>query len=104
MKLNQAQAELTEEKALRHALEQNQFSWQSKHKQLQDEFTEYKTTKESEVVDMKEHIRDLMFYFEAQTKIENSTERDNIAGGTIIIPESSTPNKPSRSRKQNRKR
>ncbi|KAH0551340.1 BRCA1-associated protein [Cotesia glomerata] len=103
-KLNQAQAELTEEKALRHALEQNQFSWQSKHKQLQDEFTEYKTTKESEVVDMKEHIRDLMFYFEAQTKIENSTERDNIAGGTIIIPESSTPNKPSRSRKQNRKR
>ncbi|XP_057339840.1 BRCA1-associated protein [Microplitis mediator] len=102
-KLSQAQAELTEEKALRHALEQNQFSWQSKHKQLQDELTEYKGTKESEIKDMKEQIRDLMFFFEAQKKIESSTDRDNIAGGTIIIPEASTTNKPSRSRKQNRK-
>ncbi|XP_008548344.1 BRCA1-associated protein [Microplitis demolitor] len=103
-KLSQAQAELTEEKALRHALEQNQFSWQSKHKQLQDELTEYKGAKESEIKDMKEQIRDLMFFFEAQKKIESSTDRDNIAGGTIIIPEASTTtNKPSRSRKQNRK-
>ncbi|XP_034952400.1 BRCA1-associated protein [Chelonus insularis] len=100
-KLSQAQNELTEEKELRRALEQNQLSWQSKYKQLQDEFTQYKNNKEGEVKDMKEQIRDLMFFLEAQKQIENSAEKDEIAAGTIIVPETSKP-KTGRSRK-NRK-
>ncbi|XP_011315418.1 BRCA1-associated protein isoform X2 [Fopius arisanus] len=98
IKLNQAQSELSEEKELREALQLNQTSWQTKHKQLQDELKECKSTKESEIQDLKEQIRDLMFFLEAQKQIENSTDKDDIAGGTIIVPETSTTPK-SRSRR-----
>lgn len=103
LKFNQIQSELKEEKDLREALQQNQISWQSKHKQLQDEYTEYKNIKENEFKDMQEQIRDLMFFLDAQKQIENSSEKNDISGGTIIVPETSNAVKPTRSRKQHRK-
>ncbi|XP_015121101.1 BRCA1-associated protein [Diachasma alloeum] len=101
-KLNQCQSELSEEKELRQALQLNQTSWQTKHKQLQEELKECKNAKDREIQDLKEQIRDLMFFLEAQKQIENSTDKDDIAGGTIIVPESSTTTPKSRSRR-NRK-
>lgn len=41
---------------------------------------------------MKDQLRDVMFYLEAQKKISESTERDEIAEGTIVIAESSSSN------------
>ncbi|KAK0183329.1 hypothetical protein PV327_001380 [Microctonus hyperodae] len=103
LKFNQIQSELKEEKDLREALQQNQISWQSKQKQLQNEYTEYKNIKENEFKDMQEQIRDLMFFLDAQKQIENSSDKNDIAGGTIIVPETSNVVKPTRSRKQHRK-
>ena len=88
-KLVQAQSDLTDEKELRKALQLNQTSWQTKNKQLQDELSEYKGTKETEVTDLREQVRDLMFFLEAQKQIENSSDKADIAGGQIIVPESS---------------
>lgn len=103
-KLGQVQAELTEEKELRKALELNQASWQDKYKTLQTEMTECQTTKQSEVADLKEQVQDLMFYLDAQQKVENSDLREEIATGRILIPETSGTVKkntrPSKSRKK----
>lgn len=85
----QVQAELTEEKELRKALELNQASWQDKYKILQNEMTEYQKTKQTEVTNLKEQVQDLMFYLDAQNKVENSELREEIASGRIVIPETS---------------
>lgn len=86
-KLSQIQTELIEEKALRKALNSNQTSWEIRYQKLQDERNKYKNTKESEHVDLKEQVRDLMFFIEAQQKIQQSTEKEDIASGHIVIPE-----------------
>ncbi|XP_020282126.1 BRCA1-associated protein [Pseudomyrmex gracilis] len=97
-KLAQIQAELTEEKDLRKALQSNQVLWQAKYKKLQDELSELKTAKETEIADLKEQIRDLMFFLDAQKQIENSTDREEIAAGQIVIPPSPKGGKSSGSR------
>lgn len=104
-KLEKTQTELVEEKALRKSLEMNQTSWQTKHKQLSDELIEVKTKKEAEVVDLKEQLRDIMFFFEAQKQIESSDHRDEIAEGRIIVgPEANTSKNSSRASKRHSKR
>lgn len=104
-KLGQVQVELTEEKELRKALELNQASWQDKYKTLQNEMTEYQKTKQTEVTNLKEQVQDLMFYLDAQNKVESSELREEIATGRIVIPETSNTAKknntrPSKSRKK----
>ncbi|XP_078047757.1 BRCA1-associated protein isoform X2 [Augochlora pura] len=104
-KLGQVQLELTEEKELRKALELNQVSWKDKYQTLQNEMTEYKNTKTGEVTDLKEQVQDLMFYIDAQRKVENSELREEIATGRIMIPETSgTVKKNTRSSKSRKKR
>lgn len=103
-KLVQVQAELTEEKELRKALELNQASWQDKYKTLQNEMTEYQKEKQTEVTNLKEQVQDLMFYLDAQKKVENSELREEIESGRIVIPETSNSVqknvRPSKSRKK----
>lgn len=102
-KLNQAQGELSEEKALRQGLELNQTTWQTKLKSLESELLENKTTKENEIKDLREQLRDLMFFLEAQNQIEKSVAKDDIVGGTIIVPEKPNTSEPStRSRRHRR--
>ncbi|KAG5310813.1 BRAP protein, partial [Pseudoatta argentina] len=98
-KLAQIQAELTEEKDLRKALELNQTSWQTKYKALQDELS----AKEAEITDLKEQNRDLMFFLEAQKQIDESVDRDEIATGRIVIPPSPKNEKSSGSRGRKKK-
>lgn len=97
-KLTQIQAELTEEKELRKALQLNQTTWQTKYKTLQDELSELKTSKETEIVDLKEQIRDLMFFLDAQNQIEKSADREEIAAGRIVVAPSPSAEKSSGSR------
>lgn len=103
-KLGQVQTELIEEKELRKALELNQASWQDKYKTLQNEMTEYQKTKQAEVTNLKEQVQDLMFYLDAQNKVESSELREEIASGRIVIPETSNSAKksarPCKSRKK----
>ncbi|XP_014229674.1 BRCA1-associated protein [Trichogramma pretiosum] len=98
-KLSKLQTQLTEEKELRLALQRNQTSWQEKHKKLQDEMNDYKEKKESETTDLREQIRDLMFFIEAQKQIENSAEKEEIASGRIVVGPGSTKTKSKREKK-----
>lgn len=77
---------MTEEKDLRKALQSNQVLWQAKYTKLQEELSELKSAKETEIADLKEQIRDLMFFLDAQKQIEESTDREEIAAGQIVIP------------------
>lgn len=102
-KLTQIQAELAEEKDLRKALQLNQTSWQVKYKKLENELSELKAAKETEIIDLKEQIRDLMFFLDAQKQIEKSVDRDEIATGRIVMPPSPNSGKPSGSRERGHK-
>jgi BRCA1-associated protein len=97
-KLTQVQTELTEEKDLRKALQLNQTSWQTKYNKLKDELSELKISKEEEIADLKEQIRDLMFFLDAQKQIKESADRDEIAAGRIVIPPNTKNEKSSGSR------
>lgn len=90
VKLGQTQKELSEERALRKSLELNQTSWQSKLKILEKDLLESKTTKEREINNLREQVRDLMFFLEAQNQIEKSAIKEDLVGGTVIVPETST--------------
>lgn len=62
----------------------NHSSWQAKYSSLEKKYNE----KEQEVVDLKEQVRDLMFYMEAQNTINNSTLKDEIVEGSVVLEES----------------
>ncbi|XP_012250840.2 BRCA1-associated protein isoform X2 [Athalia rosae] len=102
-KLNQTVSELSEERQLSAALQTNLASWQAKHKQLQQEFGEYKGATESEMTDLREQLRDVMFFLEAQKEIENSANREEIAAGRIIIGQTSTASTPTTTTRAQRK-
>lgn len=74
--------ELSEEKQFGKTLQSNQSSWQIKFSTLEKKCTE----KEQEVSELKEQVRDLMFYLEAQNKIANSELKDEMAGASVEIP------------------
>ncbi|XKL64318.1 hypothetical protein PGB90_004404 [Kerria lacca] len=102
LKLTQTQSELSDEKQLCVALQMNQVTWQNKFNALENEFKEYKKNKELELTELKEQLRDVMFYFEAQKKIAESSDREEIAEGTIVIAES--PASTSKSKRRSKKR
>ncbi|XP_065207884.1 BRCA1-associated protein [Planococcus citri] len=101
-KLAQTQSQLNEEKELCKALQRNQATWQEKFSGLENEFKQYKSTKELQLNELKDQLRDVMFYLEAQKKIGESAEREEIAEGTIVIAESSSSN--SKPKRRTRKR
>jgi BRCA1-associated protein len=92
--------DLAEEKQFSKTLQLNQTSWQTKYSALEKKYKE----KEEEIVDLKEQVRDLMFYMEAQNTIEKSDLKDEIAEGSLVVEESpstSGSGKKKRNRKKN---
>ncbi|XP_075220772.1 BRCA1-associated protein isoform X2 [Lycorma delicatula] len=75
-KINQLQVELNEEREINRALQQNQLVFQEKLK-----------AQEAELQDLREQLRDLMFTLEAGRQIAASEDRDDIAGGRIVVGE-----------------
>lgn len=75
--------DLSEEKQFSKTLQLNHSSWQTKYSELEKLYQE----KEKEVVDLKEQVRDLMFYMEAQNTISKSDLKDEIAEGSVTIAE-----------------
>lgn len=66
---------------------------------------ELEAAKNAELVEVREQLRDVMFYMEAQSKISESFMKDDIQGGNVIVPEPSTSSglgSKSRRRKNNR--
>lgn len=67
------------------ALRSNQREWQSKCTAVEKKFNDYRTEKEEQISSLKDEIRDLMFYMEAQSAVANSQLKDEIADTSISI-------------------
>lgn len=89
--------EYLEEKLLTKVLLENQ----DKLKNLVDE-------KDKEINDLREQVRDLMFYLDAKSKVENCENKEEIQNGTIMLPSeegsSSSPSVSKRKKKPKNKK
>lgn len=93
-KLQQLQAKLTvvskelgDERQVGKALQSNQTEWQVRYQVAERKLKLIQEEKEREIKELKEQIRDLMFYMEAQNTIERSELKEEIASGSVILPE-----------------
>ncbi|XP_054747900.1 BRCA1-associated protein [Anastrepha obliqua] len=86
-KLKELQKQLAEESEFSKTLQINHSSWQTKYATLENQYKEYKEAREAELNDVKEQLRDIMFYMQAQSKIAESDMKDDIVGGTVVVPE-----------------
>lgn len=73
------------------ALRSNQSDWETKCAQLEQKFQKYQTDKEAEIANLKDEIRDLMFYMEAQSAVANSNLKDELKDATIKIVDAPAP-------------
>ena len=86
-KVSKLSTELTEEKQLNKSLRENQEGWQLKLKKTEIELNVTKEIKDKEILDLKEQVRDLMFFLEAKDKVQESNFKDEIEEGNIVVPE-----------------
>merc|ERR1712025_689847 len=97
-KLGKLTSDLNEEKQLNKSLRQNQEEWQCKLKRAEIEVNVIKEVKDKEIEDLKEQVRDLMFYLEAQAKVKDSPLKNDIEGGSIVVGEASNNEAPRKSK------
>jgi len=90
LKVGKLTAELSEEKQLNKSLRQNQEEWQTRLKRAEIEINVIKEVKDKEIGELKEQVRDLMFYLEAQAKVKDSPMKDEIEGGSVVVGEASS--------------
>lgn len=84
-RLNTITKDLVEEKQLGKALQSNLSSWEQKYNTLDKVYKTVREQKDSEIIELKEQIRDLMFYMDTQNKIVNSDMNEEIAAGSVIV-------------------
>eukprot|EP00029_Vermamoeba_vermiformis_P002642 TRINITY_DN13019_c0_g1_i1.p1 TRINITY_DN13019_c0_g1~~TRINITY_DN13019_c0_g1_i1.p1 ORF type:complete len:561 (+),score=138.51 TRINITY_DN13019_c0_g1_i1:30-1712(+) len=84
-KLNEVSKETQFLKELNQALETNQKAWQDKIENIEKNLVHEKDRK---IKELEEQVRDLMFYIEAQKKIEDSTSELK-DGQLIVVPDAS---------------
>lgn len=86
-RLKDVQKQLAEEREFSKTLQSNHSSWQTKYTALEKQYKEYKEAREAELNDVKEQLRDIMFYMQAQSKIADSELKEEIVSGTVVMPE-----------------
>jgi len=91
-------------KQVNESLTNNQKSWQEKIKQTEDKLSIVDTDKDKRIKELEEQVRDLMFFIEAQKKLETSS--NELHDGQVIVvntPTSiTTPKKKELLRKKNK--
>ncbi|XP_050302453.1 BRCA1-associated protein [Anthonomus grandis grandis] len=99
-KLSSTQHDLNEEKQLGKALRNNQQQWQTKITKLEEGLAELQATKDRELAELKEQVRDLMFFINAQQTIEKSEHKEDIAEGTVTVGEAPQSSKGKKNRRK----
>lgn len=103
-RLNTITKELVEEKQLGKALQSNLSSWELKYNTLDKVYKTVREQKDTEIIELKEQIRDLMFYMDTQNKIVNSDMNEEIAAGSVIVEQPPPPTQPTSQTKGRRKK
>ncbi|XP_077971434.1 BRCA1-associated protein-like [Styela clava] len=90
--------ELTTEKELNKGLIKNQKEWRVKV----DKMERLSTTQQKEIDDLKEQLRDVMFYIEAQKTLEDADDetREEIQSGHIVVGASGGQKKKKKTKKK----
>lgn len=78
-------SDLSEERQLGKALRANQSQWQMRVTSLEQRLDAKTLQSDQEIKDLREQLRDLMFYLEAQNTISKSDHREEIATGSITV-------------------
>jgi len=85
-------------------LHQDKDKWQEMVKKLETNHDQYVKEKTLEIADLKEQLRDIMFFFEARTKIEESSMKDEITDGQVIVGEAVQPSTSTQKKERKKKR
>ena len=72
-KLGKLSHELTEEREMNKCLRKNQAEWQKKLSGVEEKLSATRQQKDQEIAELKEELRDLMFFVEAQSQIAQSS-------------------------------
>lgn len=103
-KLSATNSELADERQLGLALRTNQKDWQRKFTTLEQQHKQFREQHDKEIIELREQIRDLMFYIDAGKAIADSADKEEIAGGTVTIGPAQPPEQTARSRRARKKR
>merc|ERR1712012_763323 len=90
-KVGKLGGELEEERQLNKSLRENQDEWQTRLKKAEVEVAVLQKTKDREILELQEQVRDLMFFMEAQSKVKESPLKDEIQGGSITVGDAPPP-------------
>ncbi|ALC47767.1 CG5555 [Drosophila busckii] len=91
-KLKEVQKQLTDERELSKAIQTTQSSWHKKFKDLELQYNEFKTNHDKEVTDLKEQLRDVMFFLDTQEKMAGT----EVSGASITGVSNKDPTSSSR--------
>jgi BRCA1-associated protein len=86
-RVNKLQADLEEEKELNKCLASNQEVYQAKLTTLEENVKKLNKEKDAEMDDLKQQLRDVMFYLDAQNKFTESKEvsKEELQSSQMII-------------------
>jgi BRCA1-associated protein len=104
-KMSKSLSDLEEERTLNKCLRDNQEGWNKKVKNLEEKLSKVTHERDKEIDELKEQVRDLMFFLEAQNKLKNSNEVsvEEIQESTVIVSPSASSTTP-RSKTRTKKR
>lgn len=88
-KMSKMVSELQEEREMNKCLRENQSLWQEKLAESEQRLTKLIEKKDQEIGELKDQVRDLMFFLEAQQKLQDVPEgdatREEIEGSSIVM-------------------
>ncbi|KAL3995005.1 BRCA1-associated protein 2 family protein [Acanthocheilonema viteae] len=103
-KLNKALAELEEERALNKLLRSDQEKWSTRLTEMEAKNTGLHQKYVATINDLNEQIRDLMMHFDAEAKIQNAIETNEVTEKEINEGSVVVANPPQRTPVKNRRR
>ena len=101
-KLTKALSEMKDQREVMDCYNKDAKRWKEMVDNLERKHEEYVKSKTAECDDLKEQLRDLMFYFEAQDKISASPYGKEMMGGSVQVDEASVPSTSKASRRRKR--
>ncbi|XP_017774515.1 PREDICTED: BRCA1-associated protein [Nicrophorus vespilloides] len=99
-KLNTTLQALNDERHLGKALRSNQEQYHKRMTKLEGKLEELEATRKKQIDDLKEQLRDVMFYIDAKNTIDKSDLKEEIAEGSVTIADAPPPKTKNRRRKK----
>ncbi|KAG7399884.1 hypothetical protein PHYBOEH_007745 [Phytophthora boehmeriae] len=103
-KTKKLEEELTFVRELNKSLIENQKQWKERVRVLEEEKVKNEQDTALRIGDLEGQVRDLMFYLDTQSKVEQSAHREEILGGTIQIESQPASNQSSSTKSSTRRK